>query len=94
MKLNYLILLIPALAVFFAWQNNDIEISRHNYTNDKLPKSFVGFRILHVSDFHNKNFHGSSLSHLLSHYNGLITCVTVPKSYPYSLNCFIIVCRH
>ncbi len=58
MKLNYLILLIPALAVFFAWQNNDIEISRHNYTNDKLPKSFDGFRILHVSDFHNKNFHG------------------------------------
>ena len=58
MKLNYLFFFILAAAVFLTWQNNAIEITKHKYTNNKLPNDFNGFRILHVSDFHNKNFHG------------------------------------
>ena len=58
MKLNYLIFFIIVVAVFLTWQNNAIEITKHKYTNNKLPNDFNGFRILHVSDFHNKNFHG------------------------------------
>ncbi len=58
MKLNYLIFFILAAAAFLTWQNNAIEITKHKYTNNKLPNDFNGFRILHVSDFHNKNFHG------------------------------------
>ena len=58
MKPNYLIFLISAAAVFLTWQNNAIEITKHKYTNKKLPNDFIGFRILHISDLHNKNFHG------------------------------------
>jgi len=58
MKLKYLILFISAVSIFLVWQNNDIVITKHNYTNNKLPNKFNGFKILHISDLHNKNFHG------------------------------------
>ena len=58
MKLKYSILFISALFAFFAWQNNDMVITEHNYTNDKLPNKFNGFKILQISDLHNKNFCG------------------------------------
>ena len=58
MKVNHLIFLISASAAFLAWQNNALEITKHKYTNNKVPDNFNGFRILHISDFHNKNFHG------------------------------------
>ena len=54
----FLIFFIIVVAVFLTWQNNALEITKHKYTNNKLPNDFIGFRILHVSDFHNKNFHG------------------------------------
>lgn len=43
-------------ATFFFWQNNDITISKYNYKNSKIPNEFDGFKILHISDFHNKQF--------------------------------------
>jgi len=46
------------IALFLVWQNNDIVITRHNYINSKLSNNFEGFKILHISDLHNKNFHG------------------------------------
>lgn len=58
MKLKYIISFIAAISVFFFWQNNDIMITRHNYINNKIPKDFNGFKILHISDLHNKSFHG------------------------------------
>lgn len=58
MKLKYSILFISALFAFLAWQNNDVAITEHNYTNDKLPNKFNGFKILHISDLHNKKFYG------------------------------------
>jgi len=58
MKLKNSILFISALFAFLAWQNNDVAITEHNYTNDKLPDKFNGFKILHISDLHNKKFYG------------------------------------
>lgn len=58
MKLKYLILFISVVSIFLVWQNNDIVITKHNYINNKLPNEFNGFKILHISDLHNKNFHG------------------------------------
>lgn len=58
MELKHIISFISAVAVFLIWQNNDIVITKHNYINEKLPNIFNGFKILHISDFHNKNFHG------------------------------------
>ena len=56
-EINF-ILVATALAGFLAWQNNGIVVSKYNYVNKKLPKSFKGFKILQISDFHNKNFRG------------------------------------
>lgn len=51
-----IIIALLSLAVFFIWQNNHILINRINYKNEKIPKSFDGFKILQISDLHNKNF--------------------------------------
>ncbi len=47
---------IILLAVFFRWQNNGIVVSNIVYTGKDVPREFSGFRILHVSDLHNKSF--------------------------------------
>lgn len=50
--------IIAVMIIFLTWQNNDIVITKHEYINNKLPKKFNGFKILHISDLHNKDFHG------------------------------------
>ena len=37
-------------------QNNCIEVNEINYTSGKIPKGFDGFKLLHLSDLHNKEF--------------------------------------
>ncbi len=65
------ILLIPiVLIVFFFWQNNSILVSNHSYKSDKLPQDFNGFKILHISDFHNKSF-GKNQAYILNKIKGL-----------------------
>lgn len=51
-------IIVALLAIFFAWQNNAIVVSNYEYKSEKIPEKFNGYRILHISDFHNKNFHG------------------------------------
>ncbi|QHQ62233.1 metallophosphoesterase [Anaerocolumna sedimenticola] len=58
-KKNRLFLLIAAFALlilFFYWQNNNITINRIQYSNDKIPEAYQRFKILQVSDLHNKEF--------------------------------------
>jgi predicted MPP superfamily phosphohydrolase len=51
------IIVILVLAVLFCyWQNNDIVITRYEYSDSEVPDAFKGFRILQVSDLHNKRF--------------------------------------
>lgn len=49
-----------SITTFFSllcwWGNNGIVVSRHIYKNNKIPKDFDGFRIVHISDLHNKMF--------------------------------------
>ena len=45
-----IVLLIVGL---FLAQNNMLTVSEFIYGNEKLPKSFVGYRIVHISDFKN-----------------------------------------
>ncbi|NLZ92502.1 MAG: metallophosphoesterase [Firmicutes bacterium] len=52
------ICLVALSVVFFAWQNNGLVITKYEYTNPKLPAAFNNFTIAHVSDLHNKDFHG------------------------------------
>lgn len=52
--LAVLILIIPVAYLF--WQNNAIEVSYFNYSNTTIPESFDGYKIVQVSDLHNKDF--------------------------------------
>lgn len=51
-----LFVVIIGLFTFFRWQNNSIVISDIVIENDSIPKPFEGYRILHISDLHNKEF--------------------------------------
>ncbi len=54
--LKALPLLGGAAGFFLAYENYNIETEYFTIASQKIPKSFDGFKILHLSDFHNKNF--------------------------------------
>lgn len=41
---------------FVIWDNNSIQTTKYSYKNSTVPESFENFRILQISDLHNKNF--------------------------------------
>lgn len=49
------VILIVTVAYLF-WQNNAIEVSYFNYYDASIPESFDGYKIVQVSDLHNKDF--------------------------------------
>ena len=52
------IILIIVGAVYLYWGNNALTVGRHTLSPANLPESFSGFRIVQVSDLHNKDFKG------------------------------------
>lgn len=40
-------------AAFLYWQNYGMRTTRYLYSDSRIPRSFKGFRIVHISDFHN-----------------------------------------
>lgn len=58
-KIFILIIEIVGFIIFCIWQNNSIVITKFNYINSKIPSEFNGFTIVHISDFHNKEFGGN-----------------------------------
>ncbi|EEK78824.1 phosphoesterase [Bacillus cereus] len=57
--INRIILFIGILvgfSIFLYVQNNLISITEVNITSSKIPSSFKGFKILQLSDLHNKKF--------------------------------------
>ena len=55
-KLLIFISIIIFIIFFFYYQNNKIVVSNYEYDNISVPKEFNGFKILHISDLHNKKF--------------------------------------
>lgn len=47
---------VIAAAVYLYWGNNSITVTEYAVSSAKLPKSFDGYRIVQVSDLHNKDF--------------------------------------
>ena len=45
-------------SVYLWWGNNSLTVSRYEISNPKIPSGFGGFRILQLSDVHNKDFGG------------------------------------
>ena len=52
------IILIILGAIYLYWGNNALTVGRHTLSPANLPESFSGFRIVQVSDLHNKDFKG------------------------------------
>ena len=46
-------LLLLALLVWTVWENTIVELNTYTILSDRLPESFAGYRIAHVSDLHN-----------------------------------------
>lgn len=51
-----LVIFIVICIAFSIWQNNSIVISNFDYNKSKLPTEFNNFKIVHISDLHNKVF--------------------------------------
>ncbi|MGL4737627.1 MAG: metallophosphoesterase [Cellulosilyticaceae bacterium] len=58
------LLLVSAGALFCTYQNNHLTVSHTTYVNDTLPEAFNNFKIVQISDLHNKSF-GKSQGRLL-----------------------------
>ncbi len=75
-----IILLISVIlfAVFAFWQNNNITVTNHEYTSPKISKEFDGFKIVHLSDYHNKycGENQESILNLVSQQNPDIIVIT------------------
>ena len=46
-------IILVALVIWIAWGNTALELNTYTVSSAKLPQSFDGYRIAHVSDLHN-----------------------------------------
>ena len=46
-------IVLVALVIWITWSNTALELNTYTVSSDKLPQSFDGYRIAHVSDLHN-----------------------------------------
>lgn len=51
-----LLAVIIVFSIFCYWQNNALEYSYYQYETDKIGNGLDGFRIVQISDLHNKEF--------------------------------------
>ncbi|MEG1566885.1 MAG: metallophosphoesterase [Anaerovoracaceae bacterium] len=57
MKITIIIfILLFAMSIFLNWSNNSVVITQYNYANEKIPKGFNNYKIVQLSDLHNKVF--------------------------------------
>ena len=56
LAIGLLCLLILSLIGWFIWQNNSLVVTKLDYENEKVPAGFNGYKILQISDLHNKEF--------------------------------------
>lgn len=61
-KILILLIVIISLGLFFYGENNFISINKINVVSNKLPENFKGYRVVHLSDLHNKSFGKNGVS--------------------------------
>lgn len=68
-KLKKVLLFVAIVSIillaFFYWQNNSIIINEMVFKNDIIPEAFNEYKILQISDLHNKEF-GSKQNKILA----------------------------
>jgi uncharacterized protein len=55
-KISIAILLLLAIIVFLYSETNTLTVTKIELPFDNLPENFDGFKIVHISDLHNKEF--------------------------------------
>lgn len=55
-KKKKIVFFLIAILLFIVWDNNDIKLSTYNINNSKIPNNFNDYRIVQISDLHNKEF--------------------------------------
>lgn len=55
-RIIVIICILLGISIFLYVQNNLIKITEVNITSSKIPSNFKGFKILQLSDLHNKEF--------------------------------------
>lgn len=55
-KVLIIIIIFIGSLTFFMWQNNSLTISEVVIENNKIEEEFDGYKILQISDLHNKEF--------------------------------------
>ena len=71
-------MMVTGLAVFCYWQNNDLVTTKIIINNNKIPVPFNGYKIVQISDLHNKEFgrNQSKLINLIKNANPDIIVIT------------------
>lgn len=64
------------IILFCIWQNNHIVISNFSYKSERISDEFNGFKIVHISDLHNKLF-GKNQKYLLKKISSLAPDIIV-----------------
>lgn len=71
-----LVIFIVICIAFSIWQNNSIVISNFDYNKSELPTEFNNFKIVHISDLHNKVF-GDEQDNLIGKVEDLLPNIIV-----------------
>ncbi len=56
---------VALLSGYCIWQNEDLGVTHYTYTSNKIGEDLNGYKIVHISDLHNKEF-GKNSSRLIS----------------------------
>lgn len=70
-----ILILLIFISAYFCWGNNSITVSNYSVSPENLPKEFDGFRIVQISDLHNKDF-GDNLTDKIARLNPDIIVIT------------------
>ena len=77
---KYIILIVLLIIAFIyaIWENNALQITFYTYSNSKLPDSCKNYRIVQLSDLHNKKFgdNGKKLADKVLKLNPNIVVIT------------------
>ena len=55
-KIACILILILGLAAWFSYENNALTTTAYTIKSEKLPQALSGFKIVQISDLHNKTF--------------------------------------
>jgi predicted MPP superfamily phosphohydrolase len=61
-----IVAVIIVIILFLYWQDNDIMITDVPYKNSKIPKQFENYKVLQISDLHDKKF-GKDQKSIMKH---------------------------